>query len=535
MSETDGLLDYSELSDVELIAQFHAGSAGRDFGTSDSAGHGSALPSSDAGPDSRALGGAAAAFAELYRRHHEAGRRVATKLAGPSMADELVAEAFARILELLRRGKGPRAAFRTYLGLTVRSLYVDHVRVDSRHQWVGDDTTIEQLLLDPGLDDGSDARFEASVVTAAFKDLPPRWRTALWLTTVEGLSMREAGELLGLRETAVRVLSFRAREGLRRSYLRHHMRSDRGDECRDIAPTLPAYVRGGLKGPRVELVEQHLAGCADCAAAVVDLGKVNSELGALLVPAFLGVAAWGYRDSYSGTGVLHVPTAWKVAGATAVTAAAGVVVLAALIVSRGHDPDQTGKTTGAPANNSAASSTGEAAHTHVSPIGPTTPSTVTQDDHGHGVTGHSNNSDTSPRPTDAGTTSPRPSNPTPTVDGADLAIGSPQIYRLGDEGGARWFHLTLPVTEAVPGTRVDIAWTGVKKHQVHEPGAFGDWSCHQATTPSRTLTCILQSGTRAKPLGLDVLVETQASLTATALSTDDPHPHNNSKAIKIVN
>ncbi|MCR9243549.1 MAG: sigma-70 family RNA polymerase sigma factor [bacterium] len=44
--------------------------------------------------------------------------------------------------------------------------------------------------------------------------LPADQRTALWLAYAEGRSAREIGEILGKRETAVRVLLFRARRVL---------------------------------------------------------------------------------------------------------------------------------------------------------------------------------------------------------------------------------------------------------------------------------------------------------------------------------
>src|SRR5262245_55809116 len=55
------------------------------------------------------------AFALLYARHRDAAGSLARQLArSPADADDLVAGAFARLLEVLRAGRGPTEAFRAY-------------------------------------------------------------------------------------------------------------------------------------------------------------------------------------------------------------------------------------------------------------------------------------------------------------------------------------------------------------------------------------------------------------------------------------
>jgi len=63
-----------------------------------------------------------AAFAQLYERHERAARRMARQLsASPHDVDDLVAEAFARVLDMLSAGRGPDSAFRAYLLTAVRN------------------------------------------------------------------------------------------------------------------------------------------------------------------------------------------------------------------------------------------------------------------------------------------------------------------------------------------------------------------------------------------------------------------------------
>ena len=82
----------------------------------------SALSDAELITSSRA--GSDAAFAVLYNRHAAAARSAARSL-GASRADvdDLVSEAFTRVLSALRRGAGPEVAFRPYLMTCVRNAW----------------------------------------------------------------------------------------------------------------------------------------------------------------------------------------------------------------------------------------------------------------------------------------------------------------------------------------------------------------------------------------------------------------------------
>src|ERR1700753_1509655 len=56
------------------------------------------------------------AYATLYERHAAAARVLAFQLVrGPAEVDDVVAEAFTKVLDLLQRGGGPEDAVRPYL------------------------------------------------------------------------------------------------------------------------------------------------------------------------------------------------------------------------------------------------------------------------------------------------------------------------------------------------------------------------------------------------------------------------------------
>jgi len=91
------------------------------------------LPPSDADLITASRSGDAAAYDTLYRRHAPAARTLARQLVrGQAEADDVVAETFAKILDLLRRGGGPEGAFRPYLLTAVRRAAYDRHRAERR-------------------------------------------------------------------------------------------------------------------------------------------------------------------------------------------------------------------------------------------------------------------------------------------------------------------------------------------------------------------------------------------------------------------
>src|SRR3954451_14035874 len=70
---------------------------------------------SDAELISRVRGGDTAAYGELFSRHVQAATRLAKQLVRGPDEDDLVSEAFAKVLPVLQSGRGPDVSFRAYL------------------------------------------------------------------------------------------------------------------------------------------------------------------------------------------------------------------------------------------------------------------------------------------------------------------------------------------------------------------------------------------------------------------------------------
>ncbi len=270
-------------SDAELIARVRAPHSGND---------------------------ASQAFGVLYARHQSAARGLARQLArSPSDADDLVAGAFTRMLEVLRGGGGPNEAFRAYLLTSVRHQAYDRTRVERRLEVTDDIGGVTGV--DPGatvvpFQDPALAGLERSLAAQAFATLPERWQAVLWHLEIEGDTPADIAPLFGLTANAVSALGYRAREGLRQAYLQEHLASVSGRwdrRHRDTGERLGAYTRGGLSRRDAVRVEEHLAECEECRALADELREVNSGLlRSVVAPLVLGAGLVGYLASRGGAG-----------------------------------------------------------------------------------------------------------------------------------------------------------------------------------------------------------------------------------------
>lgn len=272
----------------------------------------------------RAAGGEVAAFEELYRRHADAAWRVAQAVTGnPHDAADAVSDAFTRVFQALPTRLKDGDHFRPYLLACTRNAAIDVLRRNGRLS-----PTESEQLDRPAI--GNEPAellvgdIDSSLVTRAFRSLPERWRSVLWLTEVEGIPPREAADMLGLSPNGVAQLAVRARTGLRERFLQAHL----GDvevlaECRYSVDRLGAYVAGGLAPRDVAKVDQHLAGCSACTDRQAELAEIEPSLlrrAALPLPAGLAALVLG-RWELAGTGAAVAAGA---GGSAGVAAGAGI-------------------------------------------------------------------------------------------------------------------------------------------------------------------------------------------------------------------
>jgi len=156
-------------------------------------------------------GGDNEAYGILFARYARVGRHVARECAVSLEAEDIVDEAFTRILEAVHAGKGPKTAFRAYLMHTIRNIAVSQLRKQTfpateDADLVPGPKTLEERVMD---------RWDAAAVAAAFEALPPRWQEILVRVDLDAEPTASVAAHLNLSRNTVAALTYRARCGLR--------------------------------------------------------------------------------------------------------------------------------------------------------------------------------------------------------------------------------------------------------------------------------------------------------------------------------
>src|SRR6202161_272134 len=244
-------------------------------------------------------------YEDLYVEHAPVARAVALSMVPRGVADDIVAEAFTRVLGAIRAGGGPGLAFRAYLLTAVRNTANDWLRASRRTTAVGDveqdleDRVPEENLglarLSRGPEAEAEARLEAQLEDTDFAKLPERWQAVLWQLEVETKGPAAVAPAFGLSANGVSALAVRAREALRQAYLAEHVGANIPEACRAYAEALSADTRGRLSRRRQAAVHDHLDQCASCHSLAGEVTELNGRLGAILAPAALAAALAGRR------------------------------------------------------------------------------------------------------------------------------------------------------------------------------------------------------------------------------------------------
>lgn len=175
----------------------------------------------DAGLIARALQGSDAAFATLMGRHKGWAFRFIRRYVGngDDAWDVLQDSFFAAWLALSRFDT--TLSFEAWLRRIALNKCRDRARRNLvRRFLVGMPTDADDEPLDapdpaPGIEQQLDVQQDLQRLERQIAQLPRSLKEPLLLTTLEGLSHREAGELLGINAKAVEMRVYRARERLK--------------------------------------------------------------------------------------------------------------------------------------------------------------------------------------------------------------------------------------------------------------------------------------------------------------------------------
>jgi RNA polymerase sigma-70 factor (ECF subfamily) len=154
------------------------------------------------------------AFAEVYKRHSDASRLLARRLARePAVAEEVVQEVFLRLWRQADRYEPTRGSLRSYLLATTHGRALDVVRSEAARRQREQREAQMQNAPAYDLEREVIARTTATQVHDALAALPASERKAVELAYFGGHSYREVAELLGEPEGTVKS---RIRSGLSR-------------------------------------------------------------------------------------------------------------------------------------------------------------------------------------------------------------------------------------------------------------------------------------------------------------------------------
>ncbi|SKB04103.1 sigma-70 family RNA polymerase sigma factor [Aeromicrobium choanae] len=530
------------------------------------------------------------AMAQLYERHRADALRVARIVSQDTDADDLAAEAFARVIAKITEGGGPTSGFRPYLHTVIRNLNIERRRRAGREQAASD----KPWLLD-SIDEAEPESFDdvdADLAARALRSLPDNWQQLLWKLDVQGNKPAEVARELSIPVASVSSTVYRAREGLRVAYLEQHVpRADDG-RCEWTRDRLSRLARGSLSSRATAKVHLHLNQCAECAALYDDLHRLNTKLGAFVWPLVLagGVSAGGFPwsvgaavspppsggPSGSGTGA-GTSAGGVVAGAPVAAVAAGIVALVAVVAAgalwlttSSAEPSAT------PAVTPVLDSVGEGARAK-----PTTPALPTAGPLGLlstplGVTELPSGEDEpqapsptdpppsndapardpapeptpapTPQPTEPEPTEPEPTEPEPTeqpteqppAEPVDLGVGEPTVVATGED--LQW-ELTVPILAQEGAAAesftlsVDLTMNGVAGFvgrrsagwscgPIEEGGSNGEPYFFESVTCEYTY----QPGQAVAPLQLVLMsVEPSGTVTVRGAGNADPDPSSDSR------
>lgn len=231
------------------------------------------------------------AYAALWKRHAGAAYSVARTFTSLD-PDDLVSEAFARVLEALDAGGGPTSAFRPYLTMTVRNIgRYQYGRVPALAER---ERRSQMHTTAPSAEDAAIDAFEQSAALTAFRALPRRWQEVLWYSDVDGLKPREVSKYIGIPANAVSALAVRARRAFRDQWIQAQLRSATSAECEWALSQMGSFSRNSISSRSRTRMNAHLETCANCRKAAGEASRLTNMMATLVPPLLGAVGAAAY-------------------------------------------------------------------------------------------------------------------------------------------------------------------------------------------------------------------------------------------------
>lgn len=177
-------------------------------------------PPPDSDAEDRALiariaRGDSGALEQLYRRHSPwLLRRLDRRAGDADLADLALQDTFIAVWRSAKKFRGDGAVAAWIWGIAVRRL-IDHLRKHKIDTISVDDVHPAAVAVDPDLLELVGGGVARDRIGEAVARLEPELRTVLVVTAVDGLSTKEAADLLGVPRGTVKTRLMRARQRVR--------------------------------------------------------------------------------------------------------------------------------------------------------------------------------------------------------------------------------------------------------------------------------------------------------------------------------
>ncbi len=156
-----------------------------------------------------------AALTAIYDRYNQPLYYYALRLLGdPNLAEDCVAETFARFLKAVRNGGGPENYLKAYLYRSTHNWISDYYRRQPPPMLELDDKLTETMNDDPL--EITDAHITQQRVRHALRMLTPDQRQVIYLRYVEGWELDEVARVIQKPVGAVKSLQHRALAALQK-------------------------------------------------------------------------------------------------------------------------------------------------------------------------------------------------------------------------------------------------------------------------------------------------------------------------------
>ena len=154
-------------------------------------------------------------IAAIYDRYFsEIYRYVYYRLGSETLAEDIASDVFVRLLEAVKKKRGPQKNIKGWLLSTASNVIADHLRRAYRRPTEALSESLPDFA--SSLTDEIDRRQQSDSVRQAYAQLTPDQQNVLALRFGDGYSLEETANVMQKKVNAVKALQFRALAALQR-------------------------------------------------------------------------------------------------------------------------------------------------------------------------------------------------------------------------------------------------------------------------------------------------------------------------------